>query len=109
MWFNKMEIDVIKYVGGPNHITILYRNKDSRKLYVFYCYTGKPLVNIEEEREFRSIENESTVKYRTAEITIPINTYKSGVWYQVEIDKEEDFELIEKVVSSIMEDPNEWY
>ena len=104
MWFNKMEIDVIKYVGGPHHITILYRNKDSKKLYVFYCYTGKPLVNIEEEREFLNTKNESVVKYRTAEITIPINTYKSGVWYQVEIDKEEDFDLIEKVVSSIMED-----
>lgn len=107
MWFNKMEIDVIKYVGGPNHITILYNNKDSKKLYAFYCYTGKPLINIEEEREFLNTLNEPIARYRTAEITIPINTYKSGVWYQVEIDKEEDFELIEKVVSSIMEDPDE--
>jgi len=105
MWFNKMEIDVIKYIGGPNHITILYRNKDSKKLYVFYCYTGKPLVNIEEEREFLNTKNESAVKYRTAEITIPINTYKSGVWYQVEINNEGDFELIDRVVASIMEDP----
>ena len=102
MWFNKMEIDVIKYIGGPNHITILYRNSDSKKLFVFYCYTGKPLVNIEEEREFRT--ERDIVHFRTAEITIPINTYKSGVWYQLEIDKEEDFDLIEKVVSSIMED-----
>ena len=39
MQFNKMEIDVIKYIGGPNHITILYRNSDSKKLFVFYCYT----------------------------------------------------------------------
>lgn len=104
MWFNKMEIDVIKYVGGPNHITILYRNKDSKKLFVFYCYTGKPLVNIEEEREFLNTKNEPIVRYRTAEITIPINTYKTGVWYQVEINKETDFDLVEKVVSSIMED-----
>ena len=105
MWLNKMEIDVIRYTGGPNHITILYKNKDSKKLFVFYCYTGKPLVNIEEEREFLKTKDTSTIKYRTAEITIPINTYKSGVWYQVEIDKEEDFDLIERVVSSIMEDP----
>ena len=104
MWFNKMELDVIKYVGGPNHITILYRNKDSKKLFVFYCYTGKPLVNIEEEREFLNTKNEPIVRYRTAEITIPINTYKTGVWYQVEINKETDFDLVEKVVSSIMED-----
>ena len=102
MWFNKMEIDVIKYIGGPNHITILYRNKDSKKLFVFYCYTGKPLVNIEEECEFRT--ERDVVRFRTAEINIPINTYRSGVWYQLEIDKEEDFDLIEKVVSSIMED-----
>ena len=47
---------------------------------------------------------ENVVRFHKAEITIPINTYKSGVWYQIEIDKEEDFELIEKVVSSIMED-----
>ena len=105
MQFNKMEIDAIKYVGGPNHITILYKNKDSKKLFVFYCYTGKPQVNIEEEREFLNTLNEPIARYRTAEITIPINTYKSGVWYQLEIDKEEDFDLIEKVVASIMEDP----
>ena len=104
MWFNKMELDVIKYVGGPNHIAILYRNKDSKKLFVFYCYTGKPLINIEEEREFLNTKNEPIVRYRTAEITIPINTYKTGVWYQVEINKETDFDLVEKVVSSIMED-----
>ena len=107
MWFNKMTINVIKYTGGPNHITILYRNNDNKKLFVFYCYTGKPLVNLEEEREFTNTKNESTVKYRTAEITIPINTYKTGVWFQVEINKEEDFNLVERVVSSIMEDKDE--
>ena len=103
MWFNKMEIDVIKYVGGPNNITILYRNSDSKKLYVSYCYTGKPLVNIEEDCMVTTL-NEHIMRFHKAEITIPINTYKSGVWYQLEIDKEEDFDLIEKVVSSIMED-----
>jgi hypothetical protein len=105
MWFNKMEIDVIRYTGGPNHITILYKNKDSKKLFVFYCYTGKPLVNIEEEVEFFNTKKESTIKYKAAEIIIPINTCKNGVWYQIEINKEEDFDLIERVVSSIMEDP----
>ena len=104
MQFNKMEIDAIKYVGGPNHITILYKNKDSKKLFVFYCYTGKPQVDIEEEREFLNTLNEPIVRYRTAEITIPINTYKSGVWYQVEVNKEEEFDLVEKIVASIMED-----
>ena len=104
MQFNKMEIDAIKYVGGPNHITILYKNKDSKKLFVFYCYTGKPRVDIEEEREFLNTLNEPIVKYRTAEIIIPINSYKSGVWYQVEISKEEEFDLVEKIVASIMED-----
>ena len=99
-----MEIDAIKYVGGPNHITILYKNKDSKKLFVFYCYTGKPRVDIEEEREFLNTLNEPIVKYRTAEIIIPINSYKSGVWYQVEISKEEEFDLVEKIVASIMED-----
>lgn len=101
MWFNKMEIDVIKYVGGPNHITILYRNSDSKKLFIFYCYTGKPLVNIEKECEFST--ERDVVHFRTAEINIPINIYKNGIRY-LEIDKEEDFDLIEKVVSSIMED-----
>ena len=105
MYFNNMEIDVIRYTGGPNHITILYRNHDSKKLFVFYCYTGKPRVNIEEEKEFLNTKKESVIKYRTAEIIIPINTYKTGMWYQVEINKEEDFDLIERVVASIMEDP----
>ena len=98
-----MEIDVIRYMGGPNHITILYRNSDSKKLFVFYCYTGKPQVDIEENRMVTTYEN--TVQFHKADIIIPINTYKSGIWYQIEIDKEEDFDLIEKVVSSIMEDP----
>ena len=103
MWFNKMEIDVIKYMGGPNHITILYKNSDSKKLYVFYCYTGKPQVDIEEDCTMTTL-NETIVRFHKADIIIPINTCKSGVWYQLEIDKEEDFDLIEKVVSSIMED-----
>lgn len=103
MWFNKMEIDVIKYIGGPNHITILYRNKDSKKLFVFYCYTGKPLVDIEEDCMVTTLK-ETVVRFHKADIIIPINTYKSEVWYQIEVDKEEDFDLIEKVVSSIMED-----
>lgn len=97
-----METDVVRYTGGPNHITILYKNKESKKLFVFYCYTGKPLINI--ERDFFNAKIE-TIKYKTAEITIPINTYKSVVWYITEIDKEEDFDLIERVISSIMEDP----
>ena len=104
MWFNKMEIDVIKYVGGPNHITILYRNKDNKKLFVFYCYTVKPQVNIEEDRVVTTLK-EDIVHFRKAEITIPINTYRSGVWYQLEIEKESDFDLVERVVESIMEDP----
>lgn len=103
MWFNKMEIDVIKYIGGPNHITILYKNKDSKKLYVFYCCTGKPLVDIEEDCTMTTLK-ETIVRFHKADIIIPINTYKSEVWYQIEVDKEEDFDLIEKVVSSIMED-----
>lgn len=103
MWFNKMEIDVIKYVGGPNHITILYRNEDNKKLYVFYCYTGKPQVDIEEDRMVTTL-NEKIVRFHKADIIIPINTYKSEVWYQIEVNKEKDFDLIEKVVSSIMED-----
>ena len=75
----------------------------SKKLIVFYCYTGKPLVDIEEDCMITTLR-ENVVRFRKAEITIPINTYKSGVWYQIEINKEEDFDLIEKVVSSIMED-----
>ena len=76
MWFNKMEIDVIKYMGGPNHITILYKNSDSKKLYVFYCYTGKPLVDIEEDRMVTTLK-ETVVRFHKADIIIPINTYKS--------------------------------
>ena len=102
VWFNKMEIDAIKYVGGPHHITILYRNKDSKKLFVFYCYTSKPIVDIEEDCTMTTLK-ETVERFHKADIIIPINTYKSGVWYQLEINKEEDFDLIEKVVSSIME------
>ena len=103
MWFNKMEIDVIKYVGGPNHITILYRNKDSKKLFVFYCYTGKPQINIEEERRYTA-RQEDIISYRTAEIDIPISTCRAGVWHQIEIKKESEFDLVEKIVASIMEE-----
>ena len=48
--------------------------------------------------------NENIVRFHKADIIIPINTYKSGVWYQVEISKEEEFDLVEKIVASIMED-----
>ena len=100
--FSKMEIDVIKYIGGPNHITILYRNPDTKKLFIFYCYTSKPIINI--ENEIYNTSKKPIINCKTAEITIPINTYKDGVWHQVEIAKEEDFELAEKIISSIMED-----
>ena len=102
MWFNKMELDVIKYVGGPNHITILYKNEDSKKLFVFYCYTGKPRVHIEEDSRYTT-RDERIISFKTAEINIPISTAKSDVWYQIQIKKESDFDLVESVVASIME------
>lgn len=103
MWFNKMELDVIKYVGGPHHITILYKNQDSKKLFVFYCYTGKPQINIEEERRYTT-RQEDIISYSTAEIDIPISTNRAGVWHQIEIKKESEFDLVEKIVTSIMEE-----
>ena len=102
MWFNKMELDVIKYVGGPNHITILYRNEDSKKLFVFYCYTGKPQVHVEEDCRYTT-KDERIISFKTAEINIPISTTRSGVWHQIQIKKESDFDLVESVVTSIME------
>lgn len=96
-----MEIDAIQYRGGPNHISILYKNPDSKKLFVFYCYTNNLIINI--ENETYNTSRKPIINCKTAEITIPINTYKDGVWHQVEISKEADFDLVESVVSSIME------
>ena len=102
MFRNKMEVDVIRYVGGPHHISMLYKNNDNKKLYVFYCYTGKPVVTIEEEHGIYT--HPKIVTCKEAKITIPIDTFRDGVWYSIEVDKEEDFDLVDKIVASILED-----
>lgn len=96
-----MEIDAIKYVGGPHHISILYRNKEDNKLFVLYCYTGKPIINVESEYQF-SLNDEART-FTKAEINIPLTECREGAWYQVVIEREKDFELVDNIVASIME------
>lgn len=93
------ELDVIKYIGGPHHITILCKNKKDKQLYVFYCKTHKLSIDIEQE-----ILTLGPITSRTAEINISIDTNNKTLFYLVAVKTEDDFDLIERVVDTLMED-----
>ena len=96
------ELDVIKYTGGPHHITILCKNKKDKQLYVFYCKTHKLSIDIEQEISiFGPID---LITSRTAEINISIAANKKALFYLVTVKTEDDFDLIERVVNTLMED-----
>ena len=105
MPFYKMDIkDIIEFKGGNNHITILY--KKDKKLFVFYCYTRGMKVDIEAAATWTT-SIDKTIDFKTANIIIPINTYKTGVWYQMEVKNREEYELIDKVLWTLMEDKHD--
>ena len=102
MSFCKMDIkNIIEFKGGNNHIAILY--KQGKQLFVFYCYTRGIKVDIEPEATWTT-STEQTIEFKTANIIIPINAYKAGVWYQMEIKNRQEYELIDKVLWTLMED-----
>ena len=39
--------EMIRYVGGPNHITILGKEADTGKLFVLYCNTRQLDIQID--------------------------------------------------------------
>ena len=105
MPFYKTDIkNIIEFKGGNNHITILYR--ENKKLFVFYCYTRGMKVDIEPAAAWTTSIDQN-IEFKTANIIVQINTYRTGVWYQIEVKNREEYELIDKVLWTLMEETNE--
>lgn len=99
--------EVLEYRGERRHISILlYDNKN--KYHVLYAKTTD--LDIKDEKEERSWYSEDHRKLwyalanRDVTINIPILPYHDTFYHVIDIDKKEDFELVDKVVSTLLED-----
>ena len=98
--------EVIEYRGGPRHITIFFKdNKD--KYYVCYARTYNLDVQIEEE--YRDWVEDMKIKFRVAQnkdahIKIPIITNKNAIFNLICIENKKQFELVDEVVASLLEE-----
>ena len=98
---NKCEI--VKYVGGKRHISILF--KIENKYYIFYCKTGK--INYKREEEstdcmYRDTKLVRLISSVLANMEIPIIPC-----FHIRSIEKEEFELIDEIVASLLEDQYE--
>ena len=98
--------EVIEYRGGPRHITIFFKD-DKDKYYVCYANTYKLDVQIEEE--YSDWVEDMKIKFRVAQnkdayIKIPIITNKNAIFNIICIENKKQFELVDEVVASLLEE-----
>lgn len=88
--------EIIRYVGGPNHITILGKELETGKLFVLYCNTRQLDIQIN-----GTLTNDGPCEI-DAKIEIPINDcfYVLCKHY---IDDIKEFDLINDIVESFLE------
>lgn len=88
--------EIIKYIGGPRHITILGKETDTRKLFVLYCSTRQLDIQI------NGMQINDGPCGIDAQIEIPIDDCFS-VLHKHYIDDIKEFDLINDVVESFLE------
>ena len=94
------KIEVVRYIGGKRHISILF--KDKEKYYILYSKTGKMDCTTEQETYSctkNDIEMARFISTIGLNIIIPMVSC-----FHIRTIKEEDFELIDEVVASLLED-----
>ena len=96
-----MQKEIIKYQGGKKHITILYKNKS--KYYVAYARTGHLDIDVELDEIYRLNYTKFTFE-RKATVKIPLVSDKMALFYVIQVEKEEDFDIIDQVVATLLED-----
>lgn len=94
------KIEVIKYIGGKRHISILF--KDKEKYYILYSKTGKMDYTTEEEIYSYTKKNIEIARF-TADISQSI-VIPMVPCFHIKSIKKEDFELIDGIVASLLED-----
>lgn len=95
--FSETKVDkIIKYKGGQNHITILAQVHD--KLAILFARTNGMALDITTEDIFPLKIS------KTAKIEIPINCSHTNLYRVILVEKESDFDIVDKVISSIWED-----
>ena len=88
--------EIIRYVGGPKHITILVKETETGKLFVLYCNTKQLDIQINGTQ----INNEPSKI--NAKIEIPIDDCFC-ILCKHYIDDIKEFDLINEVVESLLE------
>lgn len=88
--------EIIKYTGGPHHITILGKETDTGKLFVLYCNTRQLDIQVN-----GTMINDGPCGV-DAKIEIPIDDC-FHVLCKHYIDDIKEFELINDVVKSFLE------
>ena len=91
---------IIKYAGGKNHITVLAEIQN--QLVVFYARTHDMSIDIKIEKLSREYK-----EYKTGIINIPLVSGNSILYNLIIVKNESDFDLIEQVISSILEEKYE--
>lgn len=93
------KIEVVRYIGGKRHISILF--KDKEKYYILYSKTGKMDCTTEQETYSctkNDIEMARFIATTGLNIVIPMVSC-----FHIRTIKEEDFELIDEIVASLLE------
>ena len=104
---NFTNAEVIEYRGEKRHISILLRD-NKKKYHVLYAKTGE--LDIEDEKEYVDLSTEYHKKLwyaccnRDMKVLIPIFLNGNSFYHVIDIDRKEDFELVDKVVSTLLED-----
>lgn len=99
-----MSLKFIKYEGNLNYFIGLLKSNDN-KLYTFYSKVSNIIINSEIDITTTTFHNvlTSTSKKQNASINIPLIIKDNGhIFTAVQIEKEEDYELIKKVVRDLI-------
>lgn len=99
-------VQIIAYRGGARHITIFFKDKEN-KYYVLYAHTHD--LDLKVEEDYRDFIEDMKIKFRVVQnknayINIPIITNGKMVFNLINIENRKQFELIDEVVSSLLED-----
>ena len=104
---NFTNAEVIEYRGEKRHISILLKD-NKRKYHVLYARTAE--LDIKDEKEYAEwsrsdhIDIYRAIANRNIEIIIQVLIHNNAFYHIIDIDKKEDFELVDKVVSTLLED-----
>ena len=97
-----MELKHIKYLGGPHHIALLCKDKDTNQLYVCYGRTAEPQFTVTRDTLFA--ETIAITTSEDAKIIIPFVTINNSLFHLIAVDSKKDLNLINTILETLLED-----